>query len=252
MNEPALFDYADMDDVRRLTDEIRERVKRTARDIIEIGERLIRVKERLGHGRFLDWLDAEFDWSERTAERLIGVAEAFKSDNLSDLDMAPSAMYALSAPSVPPEVRELAIEKATNGHHVTHTEARNLIAAAAPAPARQPLPDRGDLSFDDGPADEDDESEWYDDVEPDGSEAEGEPVPAPEPVPESEPEPVDDDLNGAIRTIRAVTFGIRRRGGVLALTGHWTPEQRQRAANAFSGPRDEIAGYVKALRGDLP
>jgi hypothetical protein len=39
----------------------------------------------------------------------MSVAEAFKSDNLSDLSFAPSAMYALAAPSIPEEARQEAV-----------------------------------------------------------------------------------------------------------------------------------------------
>src|SRR2546430_330934 len=45
----------------------RDRLKRTAGDILAIGADLIRAKELLGHGNFGAWLDAEFGLSRRTA-----------------------------------------------------------------------------------------------------------------------------------------------------------------------------------------
>ena len=68
------FDYDSLDAettqfVQQQTGEIRVLMKRTAQSIIEIGSRLVDVKARLGHGRFLDWLASEFEWSWQTAKR---------------------------------------------------------------------------------------------------------------------------------------------------------------------------------------
>ena len=56
--------------VRTSADRIRERVKKTVEDLIEVGNDLLGVEEALGHGQFLPWLKAEFGWSERTARDL--------------------------------------------------------------------------------------------------------------------------------------------------------------------------------------
>ena len=51
---------------------IRLLAKRAAADIVEIGERLISVKERPnGHGRWLPWLEREFSWSRRHGAKYI-------------------------------------------------------------------------------------------------------------------------------------------------------------------------------------
>lgn len=65
------FDYATLNAETRLvvqqqTSEIRTLMRRTAQDIINIGQKLIEVKEQLGHGQFRNWLKAEFNWSVRT------------------------------------------------------------------------------------------------------------------------------------------------------------------------------------------
>ncbi|MFB3041776.1 MAG: DUF5131 family protein [Candidatus Poribacteria bacterium] len=117
--------------VRQRTDEIKTRVKRTTRDLIEIGNKLVEVKHLLRHGTFSDWLKAEFDWTERTAQRLISVAEAFKSDKLSDLSLAPSALYLLAAPSTPKSARREALERAEHGETITHAKAKAIRAAHA-------------------------------------------------------------------------------------------------------------------------
>src|SRR6185503_9709278 len=101
-----LFDYQALDAETRIvvqqrTGEIKALMKRTAQDIIEIGEKLIEVKERLGHGHFGEWLGAEFEWTPMTAQRFMQVATQFKNNNLLDLNFAPSALYLLAAPGTP-------------------------------------------------------------------------------------------------------------------------------------------------------
>ncbi len=127
------FDYASLDIetrvlVRQHTREIKERMRRTAQDIIEIGQKLIDVKERLGHGKFGLWLRLEFEWTDRTARQFMRVAEAFKSENFSDLNFAPSALYLLAAPSTPDEVRREALERAYQGESITHAKVKRLVA----------------------------------------------------------------------------------------------------------------------------
>lgn len=46
--------------VRSSADRIRERVKKTVEDIIDVGNDLLAVKEALPHGQFGPWLKAEF------------------------------------------------------------------------------------------------------------------------------------------------------------------------------------------------
>jgi hypothetical protein len=70
--------------------------------VVEIGRRLTDAKRRLGHGRFLVWLAAEFGWSERTAENFMRVyVLRGKFANFADLDVPLSALYLLAAPSTP-------------------------------------------------------------------------------------------------------------------------------------------------------
>src|SRR5947209_19036892 len=73
------FDYGRLDapvaeKARAAAEHIRDRVKKTLQDIIEIGDELLAVKEALPHGRFLPWLRAEFGWGHRLAENFISVA----------------------------------------------------------------------------------------------------------------------------------------------------------------------------------
>ena len=116
--------------VRTSAERIRERVKKTVEDIIEVGNDLLAVKEALEHGQFGPWLRAEFGWSERTAQNFMSVAERFKSAKIADLPIQPSAAYLLAAPSVPDEAREKAVEKAEAGEEITFATAREIVAEA--------------------------------------------------------------------------------------------------------------------------
>ncbi len=118
------------DKVRSAADRIRERIKKTVEDIIEVGNALLAVKEALPHGQFLPWLKAEFGWSERSAQNFMSVAEQFKSAKIADLPIQPSAAYLLAAPSVPDEAREKAVEKAEAGEEITFAAAREIVAEA--------------------------------------------------------------------------------------------------------------------------
>lgn len=130
--ETLVFDYKALDSETRIvvqqrTNEIKSLMRRTSQDIIEIGEKLIEVKERLEHGRFESWVKTEFEWALRTANRFISVAKNFKSANLADLPIAPSALYELAAPSTPEEVRQEVVKRAQRGEKITYTKAMSLL-----------------------------------------------------------------------------------------------------------------------------
>lgn len=121
---PALLDRAER--IRNLVNVVRG-------SIIEIGRELIAAKAEVAHGNWLDWLDAEFGWSERTARNFMRIAEAFKSARLADFDsltIDATALYALAAPDVPQPVRDEAVARAEAGEHITKAEADRIIAEA--------------------------------------------------------------------------------------------------------------------------
>ena len=71
--------------------------------VIEIGRRLIHVKENLDHGEWLNWLAESINYSERTAQRLMRLArEDINPALVSDL----GARKALALLALPPEERE--------------------------------------------------------------------------------------------------------------------------------------------------
>lgn len=142
-----VFDYEALDAETRIvvqqkTGEIKTLMRRSMQDIIDIGTKLIDVKTKLGHGSFGKWLDAEFGWTDRTARKFMAVANVFKSESGSDLNIGAKALYYLAGPSTPEEARQEAIERAEAGEIVTHAVAKAIVTALRPpvTPAPQPEP----------------------------------------------------------------------------------------------------------------
>src|SRR5258707_7248460 len=113
---------------------IRALGKRVIGDVIEIGRRLAAAKglaeKQGGHARWVQWIDQEFGWDEKTARNLLNV-HAFvekKSGNFPDLPV--SGLYLLAAPSTPEEVRQQVIERAENGERLSVKHVKELIDEA--------------------------------------------------------------------------------------------------------------------------
>lgn len=101
-------------------------VRQTAQGIIEIGQRLIEVRDKLEHGQFLQWIETKTEIGKSTAYKFMGVAE--KLPQYGSFDLAPSALYLLSAPSTPEPAREEALSLAESGEKITHAKAQEIIA----------------------------------------------------------------------------------------------------------------------------
>jgi hypothetical protein len=128
----AGFDYGALPieiraDAKAAAERIRERFRHA---YLQAGLDLIATKKALGHGHFVAWLKAEFDMTERSAERYMQCARwaEDKSDILSEL--TPSAVYQLAAPSTPPAVQEAVLLRAAAGERVKVAEINRLIADA--------------------------------------------------------------------------------------------------------------------------
>jgi len=265
------FDYGDLDVETRIvvqqkTGEIRERMKRTAQDIIEIGERLILVKTKIGHGRFGVWLKAEFGLTDQTARNFMNVAEAFKSQIILDLTFSPTALVALAGPSVPQEARDEAIASATNGQAITVAKAKEIVAKhQLPKPVRprpQTRPSRP--VEDDTPAYEDESQDVVTD-EPPEDEIVGFNPNDLSPTP-SQPvrtftlrsdSNTDDESNAEkwTRIIQQYCFlsqSIERRGGISILAANWPPSQIADQEETCREVAELFATYAQQLRRLLP
>ena len=127
------FNYESLDSQKRteleqMTLAIREKLRKAAQDIWEIGHMLSNVQAKLKRGQFDDWVKTEFDWSRRTAYKFISVYKRFDSRvNLEEINIATSALYLLAAESTPQEIREKFIQQAQEGKEITHQEVLQVV-----------------------------------------------------------------------------------------------------------------------------
>jgi hypothetical protein len=116
LEQQPLFDWNALDTDTRLfvqekTQAIHARLKRTAEDIIAIGEDLIAVNERLApYGKFHAWLRAEFGMTRSMAYNFMNVATRFGGDcpkfGQLQISISISVLYELAAPSTPDTIVE--------------------------------------------------------------------------------------------------------------------------------------------------
>jgi len=100
---------------------IRRLIARTVKSVAEIGRELRRVKERLQHGQWLPWLDANFGWTAETARRYMLLARAVDGDPRV-LEFR-SIEAALEYPRLEPPVRDEVMERGA----FTWTEFRRTV-----------------------------------------------------------------------------------------------------------------------------
>lgn len=65
--------------IEKTTAEILMLKEQTAQNIIEIGKRLMKVKENLGHGNFGEYLKNKVEFSRQTANRFMSIAREFSN-----------------------------------------------------------------------------------------------------------------------------------------------------------------------------
>jgi len=121
--DPVLAEHANV---------IRKLGKRVKEDVIEIGRRLKECKQLAGRGNWAAWLEREFGWSERTAQRYMQLyeftQEEFKYDKLSALELPLSGLYLLAAPSTPDEACKDIIRRAAAGEAISLAIVRDTIS----------------------------------------------------------------------------------------------------------------------------
>ncbi|GAB1542627.1 hypothetical protein NUACC21_53010 [Scytonema sp. NUACC21] len=114
--------------VQQCTNEIKTLMRRNSQDIIAIGQKLIEVKQHLGHGNFRNWLKFEFSWSVSAATKFMQVAEQFKCVNFTYLKIAASTLYLIAAPSTPKEARAEVLKRASDGENISYAKAKAILS----------------------------------------------------------------------------------------------------------------------------
>ena len=96
--------------------------------IVENGQDLIKVKEALGHGKFMDWLASWFPKSDRVARRWMQIAENYGGKLAVTANLGTEALDALCSASTPDEVRTEVERRAVEGETVSVAEITRLKA----------------------------------------------------------------------------------------------------------------------------
>ena len=136
------FDYGTLDQeiqvlVKQRAITIKDLFRKTAQNLIEIGQNLHEVQQELGYGKFRRWLKSEFNWSVSTATKLMQVAEKFKSVNFTHLNFGCSALYLLAAPSTPETARQEALNMARKGTSISYSLAKKIVSQHKQSPPSQ-------------------------------------------------------------------------------------------------------------------
>ena len=119
--EAAAFDYSAMDqatadEARAMVARVRERAKSYYMDT---GRELMSMKDRLDHGLFQRWVEAEMGMTARTAQNMMQAASQLghKSETVSHLPAG--VLYKLAAPSTPAPVRDEIVGRLEAGEVLT-------------------------------------------------------------------------------------------------------------------------------------
>lgn len=115
---------------REAAEHIRGLQQKVVADIAEIGRTLLKVKEAVGHGNFGPWLQDEFQWTERTAQNYISVAERFGSNPKRVSHLPLRTVYKLAAPNTPDLVRENIVERLERGEAIAPSDIESEINSA--------------------------------------------------------------------------------------------------------------------------
>lgn len=134
------YEITDEEFLNQAEAEIRRSDKRVISEIVAIGRKLIEIKNRVGHGRYGQFIRDRLWFSERSAQQFVQSYEFLKSAHCADfesLHIDGSAVRLLARPSTPNEVRVEALERAAKPQGVSYSEVKRLIAKAeAPLKAK--------------------------------------------------------------------------------------------------------------------
>ncbi|WP_342597686.1 DUF3102 domain-containing protein [Cyanobacterium aponinum UTEX 3222] len=142
-NQLSVFDYSALDAntaqlAKESAIEIKAREKAIWENIIEIGNRLIEVKNALPHGQFGDWIKFEFDWSQPTASRYMTVAKELTNyshvNSLKNLSQRALNVLASSLNATDEETKEEILEQVEakteeKGKALTEKEIKEITAS---------------------------------------------------------------------------------------------------------------------------
>jgi len=136
------FAYGSLDaavaaDLKKKAERIRKRTSRITQAIIETGQDLIAAKERLDHGQFTAWTEAELGIPARTAQQYMAAANRFAGKGATVAGLAPTTIYKLARKSTPPEIAAEVVQRIEAGDPLTPAQIEARLDAAELAADRQ-------------------------------------------------------------------------------------------------------------------
>lgn len=130
------FDYTNLDAetfefLEQQTVKLFSLLKITTSGIIQIGNILTEIKQKLPHGQFLPWLEATVPFHRQTASNFMNTAELAKMYGWTEMSeiltfFDPSALGEIAKPSTSKQAREKAIAMAQKCEFVSSTLAKQL------------------------------------------------------------------------------------------------------------------------------
>ena len=143
-NITTVFSYSELPDdvgnrLKQTADAIRSSSRRQIDEVIATGRALIDAKGTLPHGAFRSWLDIEFGWKERTAQRYMLAAKSFGQNPTCVSDLPLNVVYRLAA--LAPDSRNRVLNAGAKGEDAIRlridgeaTAAKRAAAEAAKTP----------------------------------------------------------------------------------------------------------------------
>lgn len=114
-----------------MRDQLTAEIKAILQDsAVEIGKRLIKLKETMAHGEWGPWLKQHFRFSQSQANKLMSIAADPKSDTYTNLGLPVAVQVDLASPSTPSEARAEIIAKAEAGEKITVKAVQTTIKEA--------------------------------------------------------------------------------------------------------------------------
>lgn len=118
---------------------IKSNLQKATTAIVDVGKKLLVVRDQLSDEEWRTWLEAEFSWSQAQASNYMRSAQQFGELNCLEM-FQPTALFVLCRNKVSEEAVADAIIKAESGELVTHKTAKELVAKYQPEPNRTPAP----------------------------------------------------------------------------------------------------------------
>jgi hypothetical protein len=116
-----------------LAAKIRNHAKATTKAIIEIGRKLIDVKQQLAHGAFAKWITVDCGFTMRTAQHYMRAATFAELKSEMVARLPPAALYRLSAKNAPQAAVADVLRRIETGQVPTECEVAALLTDARAA-----------------------------------------------------------------------------------------------------------------------